>query len=220
MYGIETWHVRQVDGTLIGVQGQCFGPQKEALYPTELYSFQADSTAFRLTEHGGQLSTSSLCTVQPIHTKASDGASLTGILLIPRHDSAWTGAEKPLAVVGMHGGPYVRINGTFNIPQYHWGPWLASLGYAIILPNYRGSSSQGEEFAIEVGGAVGKKDYEDTITITKAVIHEGLVDPNRVAIGGWSQGGFLSYLSAVREDQFSVSGRCLRCWCHRLGHAD
>ena len=146
IYGIETWHVRQVDSTLVTVQGQCFGTQEEALYPTELYSFQADSIACRLTEHGGQLSTSSLCTVKPIHTKASDGASLTGILLIPRHDSTWTSAEKSPAVVGVHGGPYVRINGTFNIPQYHWGPWLASLGYVVILPNYRGSSSQGEEF--------------------------------------------------------------------------
>ena len=71
---------------------------------------------------------------------------------------------------------------------------------------------------------MGKKDYEDTITITKAVIREGLVDPNRVAIGGWSQGGFLSYLSAVREGQFqfraAICGAGVTDWDMLINSSD
>lgn len=51
----------------------------------------------------------------------------------------------------------------FDVPLYHWGPWLAAAGYAVLCPNYRGGSSRGENFASQVRGAIGTKDYSDII---------------------------------------------------------
>ena len=88
----------------------------------------------------------------------------------------------------------------FDVPRFHWGPWLAAAGYAVLCPNYRGSSSRGDNFASYGRGSVGTKDYSDIIDMIKSGIERNLFDPERVAIGGWSQGGFLSYLSVTRQE--------------------
>ena len=68
-----------------------------------------------------------------------------------------------------------------------------------MYPNYRGGSGHGEKFAAYARGAAGTVDYDDVITLTPHCIEQGLIDKERVMIGGWSQGGFLSYLAAVRN---------------------
>ncbi len=100
----------------------------------------------------------------------------------------------------------------FQVPSGAvWAPWLANAGYAVLSPNYRGkfwgvlililnhiqslgSSARGEDFAVTRRGAMGTNDYDDIVSMVRAGVCNGLVDENRLAIGGWSQGGFLSYL--------------------------
>lgn len=77
---------------------------------------------------------------------------------------------------------------------------LVSAGYAVLCPNYRGGSGRGEKHATYAHGGIGTVDYTDCIDILRNCIGKGLVHPSRVAIGGWSQGGFLSYFAVTRED--------------------
>ena len=77
--------------------------------------------------------------------------------------------------------------------------YLLSSGYAVMYPNYRGGSSRGDEFASYARGGMGTVDYDDVITLTQHCIEKGLADKSRLIIAGWSQGGFLSYLAAVRN---------------------
>ena len=70
----------------------------------------------------------------------------------------------------------------------------------MLYPNYRGGSSRGENFASPARGGEGTKDYSDMIDMINSGIQCDLFNPNRIAIGGWSQEGFLSYLAVARQD--------------------
>ncbi|KAI9734533.1 MAG: hypothetical protein M1834_002134 [Cirrosporium novae-zelandiae] len=166
--------------------------------PDEIYSI-SNGKMVQLSQHGLSISALNLSTSQPIYCKSSDGTSLDGILHLPAK-SPYT---KPYpTIVLIHGGPYFRSTFCFNLPIYAWSPYLLSAGYAILAPNYRGGSSHGEKFASAARGAMGTKDYDDIIATLTEGIERGLIDGTKVAIGGWSQGGFLSYLSVTRPTSF------------------
>ena len=103
----------------------------------------------------------------------------------------------PTAVF-VHGGPYSRTSVTFNL-LYYWVPYLMSAGYAVLCPNYRGGSGRGDDHASQVRGGMGITDYSNIISLVKACVFKDLIDETKVAIGGWSQAGFLSYLAFTRE---------------------
>ena len=150
----------------------------------------------QLSHHGDAIAKLHIADAELFYAAASDNTELDGILLIPKRAD-----EKPWPTIVLpHGGPRTRVTLSFDAPLYHWGPWLAAAGYAVSCPNYRGGSSRGEKFASHARGRVGTKDYSDIIDMINSGIKQGLFNPNRIAIGGWSQGGFLSYLSVTRQD--------------------
>ena len=163
--------------------------------PTEVFSMRG-SEFIQLSQHGQAIASLELASEATFYASASDGVVLDGILLTPTRDR-----PKPWpTVVAVHGGPPDRVTFAFDIPTFHWAPWLASKGYAVLCPNYRGSTSHGEEFVAHSRGGVGTKDYDDIISMIHAGIQRGIVDSDRVAIIGYSQGGFLSYLAVTRHD--------------------
>lgn len=167
--------------------------------PAEVFSLFPDSAALptQLSDHNANIAQLKISKAQPIYATAPDGYKLDGILFLPSDADS----SKPLpTIVIAHGGPYWRVTVGFAVCHYYEAPLLASAGYAVLFPNYRGGSSRGQDHAAYARGAMGTVDYEDTITVLKAAIAEGTVDPERVAIGGWSQGGFLSCLAVTRSD--------------------
>ena len=163
--------------------------------PTEIFSVH-HSELTQLSQHGQAIARLQVASEAPFYARASDGVDLDGILVTPTRD-------RPMSwptVVAIHGGPPERVTSAFDIPLFHWAPWLASKGYAVLCPNYRGSTSHGEDFVAHSRGGVGTKDYDDIISMIQAGIQRGIIDPNRVGIIGYSQGGFLSYLAVTRPD--------------------
>ncbi|KAF1347743.1 Alpha/Beta hydrolase protein [Delphinella strobiligena] len=130
-----------------------------------------------------------------LSVKSSDGeVTLDGLFLAPKSE-----ASEPFpTVVIIHGGPYWRATGSF-MPDYGWAQYLLSSGYAVLYPNYRGGLGHGGAFAAYVRGKIGTMEYDDVITLTQHCIDKKLIDKEKLIVGGWSQGGFLSYLSAVRN---------------------
>jgi dipeptidyl aminopeptidase/acylaminoacyl peptidase len=133
-----------------------------------------------------------LCAVEPIGFTARDGTRLEGYLALP------PGASKdhpvPLVVL-CHGGPWVR-----DVPEYNPEvQFLASRGYAVLQPNYRGST--GYSPAISRDGAYDYKGMlDDVVDATRRVIATGIVDPRKVAIMGASFGGYLAVSGVTFED--------------------
>ncbi|RMY45826.1 hypothetical protein D0863_15964, partial [Hortaea werneckii] len=196
--------------------------------PTELYTTAVSSSLggggggggaplTPLSTHGKNLTTAYPDEVASTHCKfltcrSADGTvQLDAALFLPTPKPADhpptnptpPSSNKPFpTLVALHGGPYYRFTSHFALltPHSIFTALPLSAGYAILLPNYRGSSGRGRTFA-EFGknGGSGQEGYEDVMTMTTHAIREGYVDPARVGVGGWSQGGFLSYLCGVRN---------------------
>ncbi|KAL9615816.1 MAG: hypothetical protein Q9160_009238 [Pyrenula sp. 1 TL-2023] len=168
--------------------------------PAEVYSIESSDSLVRLSNHSSKLA-SKIPThnAESFYCEARDGTNLDGLFLTP------VGAKNNVpmpTLVSIHGGPYSRSTKSFDNSYFGFTPYLLSGGeVGVLCPNYRGSSSRGEEFAAKIRGRMGTEDYTDVIDMIQAAIKQGLVDKDRVMVGGWSQGGFLSYLSMSRNNE-------------------
>ena len=133
-------------------------------------------------------------TVSPVQTityKAADGLAITGYLTLPRGREA---KNLPLIVLP-HGGPEGRAT-----PGYDW--WsqaLASRGYAVLQPNFRGSQGFGEDFIKAGFGEWGRKMQTDLSDGVHDLARRGIVDPKRVCIMGASYGGYAALAGATLD---------------------
>ncbi|KAJ5181825.1 WD40-like Beta Propeller [Penicillium cf. viridicatum] len=166
--------------------------------PEEVFSITESEGTVKLSDHNSSIAALKISKACSISATASDGYSLDGIIYVP---SKYKAEDGPLpTIVIPHGGPYYRITVAFSVCHFLEVPLLVSAGYAVLCPNYRGGSGRGEKHATYAHGGMGTVDYTDCIDILRNCIEKGLVHPSRVAIGGWSQGGFLSYFAVTRED--------------------
>lgn len=165
--------------------------------PTEVYSTTASGGGLvRLSNHGAALRDRNLGTCTFLSCPSSDGeVDLDAVFLAP--SSAEPGPLPTLVFI--HGGPELRVTNSFNPAYFMWTPYLLSLGFGILLPNYRGSMGKGTKYAEYSYGGCGLYDYADVITCTDHAIKEGYADKDRLVVAGWSQGGFLSYLCCTRN---------------------
>ncbi|HEX5405833.1 MAG TPA: S9 family peptidase [Pseudonocardiaceae bacterium] len=135
--------------------------------------------------------------------RAADGLALDGLLVLP---PGKTRADGPFPMItNIHGGPYYRWSDQFELHWAFGAQYLAHAGYAVFLPNPRGGMGHGHEFAAMVEGAVGKDDWTDIVTGIDLLIADGVADPDRLGVCGWSQGGFMSAWAVGQTDRFAAA---------------
>ncbi|MDG2527758.1 alpha/beta hydrolase family protein [Caulobacter endophyticus] len=127
--------------------------------------------------------------VRPVKYKAADGLEITGYLTLPKGKSA---KNLPLIVLP-HGGPEGRDAPGFD----WWSQGLASRGYAVLQPNFRGSEGFGQDFVQAGFGEWGKKMQTDLSDGVRYLAKEGLIDPKRVCVVGASYGGYAALAGAT-----------------------
>lgn len=137
--------------------------------------------------------------VEPITATATDGLPLDGVLVRSREVAD---AGPAPTVVVPHGGPYGRSSLTWNTSALVPVQLLAARGYAVLLPNYRGGFGHGHAFASAVRGDMGGAEWGDVLSLVDAAVDRGDADPDRLALGGWSQGGFLTAWGVTRSQRF------------------
>jgi dipeptidyl aminopeptidase/acylaminoacyl peptidase len=150
---------------------------------------------------------------EDISWKAKDGLEITGVLIKPAGHEP--GVRYPL-IVFPHGGPEgVDLNGF----QLTWGQFLAAHGYAVLFPNFRGGIGRGVEYTLLDNGDLGGKDFEDIMAGVDDVIARGVADPDRLGIGGWSYGGFMSAWAVTQTNRFkaAIMGAGISDWYAILG---
>jgi len=123
--------------------------------------------------------------------KAKDGTEIPGYLTVP----PGLRAEKLPLVVMPHGGPVARDSWEF----FFLRAFLVDRGYAVLQMNFRGSSGYGTEWFYAAHQDWGGLTYSDISDATRWAIAEGIADPKRVAIVGWSFGGYAALLGAARD---------------------
>lgn len=129
--------------------------------------------------------------VEYIKYPARDG------LMIPAYVTKPKGEGPHPLIVLPHGGPYIQETIVYD----EWSQMLANNGYMVIQPQYRGSRGHGWELFIKTWHEHGLAMNDDKDDGAKYLISKGLVDPDRVAMFGWSYGGYAALVAASREDQ-------------------
>jgi len=128
---------------------------------------------------------------RPISYKAADGLLIHGYLTLPKGKP-----EKNLPLIVMpHGGPEAR-----DEPGFDWlSQALASRGYAVLRPNFRGSTGYGQDFTSAGYGQWGRKMQTDLSDGVRYLAGQGMIDPKRVCIFGWSYGGYAALAGATLD---------------------
>lgn len=135
---------------------------------------------------------------QPVSWKARDGMEIPGYLTLP--PGLAEGARLPLIVLA-HGGPEARDQMDYDVTVQ----FLATRGYAVLQPNFRGSSGFGKAFAEAGRRQFGKAMQTDIADGVRMLIDKGLVDADRICIMGASYGGFATLMNLI---QFPELYRC------------
>lgn len=168
--------------------------------PAEVYAGSC-GTLLPLSDHGAHLDGTRFGAREEFRWTAPDGVVLDGVLIRPAGP-----LPEPLpAVVIPHGGPYGRSVLGLELGWHAWGTWLAAAGYIALLPNYRGGLGHGNDFARAAAGGVGGSDLSDVLSMVDAAVERGVVDPGRLAIAGWSQGGFLAAAAVTETRRFKAA---------------
>jgi dipeptidyl aminopeptidase/acylaminoacyl peptidase len=105
-------------------------------------------------------------------------------------------------VVNVHGGPVWAYMNRWPRASVH--P-LAARGYAVLLPNPRGSAGRGRDFASKVVGDMGGNDARDVLAGIDALVERGIADPERIGVTGGSYGGFMSCWLPTLDTRFAAS---------------
>lgn len=128
--------------------------------------------------------------VEHVTWKAPDGVSVGGPLELPR---GWKKGDKPLPlVVAIHGGPTTASYNDQRFDPHNGRLYFAAKGYAVLCPNYRGSTGYGDRFVTDLIGNENDIEVKDILAGIRHLIQEGVADPERVAVMGWSNGGYLT----------------------------
>jgi dipeptidyl aminopeptidase/acylaminoacyl peptidase len=132
-----------------------------------------------------------LGTTEPVAIKTRDGLTLHGYLTLPTGSS---GKNLPLVIVP-HGGPH----GPRDFWEFGWESFIPAAGYPMLRVNYRGSGGYGTAFE-KSGFRKWPNEMQDDLTDSvKWAVEQGIADPERLCIFGWSYGGFSAVMSITRE---------------------
>jgi len=140
------------------------------------------------------LKSEELADVKYVSWEARDGKTIHGYLTVPHGEPPF-----PLIVLP-HGGPFVSETVSWD----EWGQMLANNGYLVLQPQYRGSTNYGLDFylsAFKDGGQGGYKMQDDKDDGALYLVEQGLADKDRMALFGWSYGGYAALVAASRTPQ-------------------
>src|SRR5882724_7410136 len=148
-----------------------------------------------------------------VHFKSKDGTSIAGYLYKPVD---YTPGKKVPALLNPHGGPVGQYSASF----YHLAQLYAANGYAVLLPNPRGSSGYGQKFCEAIFADWGNKDFQDDMAMVDYAVAQGIADPEKLGVGGWSYGGMSTDFIIAQTTRFkaAISGASIALIASGFGH--
>ncbi len=192
-------------GPRMNVRGTHVGlPMESADEAPEAYVTSTSAwTPQRVSRANIDLAKPALGKTEAIRWKSKDGLEIEGMLTYPVNYEA--GKKYPL-ILNIHGGPtgvfgesFIGRSGLYPIATF------AARGYAVLRPNPRGSSGYGKKFRFANYNDWGGRDFEDDQAGVDHVIAMGLADPDRLAVMGWSYGGFMTSWTITQTHRFKAA---------------
>jgi dipeptidyl aminopeptidase/acylaminoacyl peptidase len=168
--------------------------------PGELYKVDLKAgTAEKMTSFNDEIiSNTNWGKVEDVYYKGSGNADVQMFIVYPPD---YDPSKKYPLVMLIHGGPHGTFGDYFH---FRWNAHLfAAPGYIAAMPNFHGSTSFGQDFAISIHGQHSTKPFEDVMKAADYLIDRGLVDENKMAAAGGSYGGYLVSWIAGQTDRFA-----------------
>ncbi|MFZ0737215.1 MAG: S9 family peptidase [Candidatus Acidiferrales bacterium] len=153
--------------------------------------------------------------VRTVNWKSKEGIQLEGIATFP---AGYDPAKKYPFLVLPHGGPESNDELRFD----SFSRLIAGLGYVVLQPEYRGSTGYGSDFLAAIYQHFGDRAYADVDSATDFAIAQGWADPNRLAIFGWSAGGFMTSWTVTQTHRYraAIEGAGITDWLSFIPTSD
>ncbi len=192
---------RDISSFDLGLGGKMVILESQPDFPSEVFALGETGTRPLSSQNQELLSRLKLGDCQEIKFNSKDGTGIGGIVTRPPD---FQGGKKYPALLRIHGGPVGQFSNGFD---FEW-QLFAAHGYVVVAANPRGSSGRGEAFSTAIYADWGNKDVQDVLAAVDLVVAQGIADPNRLGIGGWSYGGMLTNYTIARDQRFkaAVSG--------------
>jgi dipeptidyl aminopeptidase/acylaminoacyl peptidase len=184
--------------TDISRNGVIVGTTAVANQPTEIYTSNPDYGSLKVvTDHNPWVKAYDLAETEIVKWHSKDGMEVEGLLTKP---VGYVPGTKVPFLLNPHGGPTGASLNSFNSTVQV----LAANGFAVLQPNFRGSTGKGLAFAQANKNTWGKGDYDDCMTGVDAMIARGIADPDRLGAFGWSYGGYMTFWILTQTDRFKA----------------
>ena len=175
---------------------------EEVDQPGEVFVGETGGELRQISHFNAHLADVTLGRGATVRWSAPDGLQIEGVLVYPAGYEE--GKRYPL-IAHIHGGPTWQWLMRWVGGWHDWGQWLAAQGYAVLLPNPRGSFGRGREYAWRNQRNWGHGDFDDVLSGVDALVERGIADPERLGIGGWSYGGYLTSWAIGHTDRFKAA---------------
>jgi dipeptidyl aminopeptidase/acylaminoacyl peptidase len=148
-----------------------------------------------------------------VHFKSKDGTQVSGYLYKPL--DYIPGKKYPTLLIP-HGGPVWAYYAEFS----HLAQLYAANGYAVLFPNPRGSTGYGQDYCKAIFADWGNKDFQDDMAMVDYAIEQGIADPDKLGVGGWSYGGISTDFIITQTTRFkaAISGAGAAEFSSLYGH--
>jgi dipeptidyl aminopeptidase/acylaminoacyl peptidase len=170
----------------------------DATRPNEVFALEGSVPRPLSKQNDEWLAGMALGAYRDISGKAPDGTAINAVMVTPVGYQA--GAKVP-AFLYIHGGPTSQSQHDFNTTAQ----LFAANGYAVIMPNYRGSTGRGEAFTRAIYADWGGLEPGDVLATVDEAVRLGVADPDRLVIGGWSYGGITTNYTITKDQRFKAA---------------
>ncbi|MGA7522335.1 MAG: S9 family peptidase [Acidobacteriaceae bacterium] len=134
--------------------------------------------------------------------KSDDGRTVEGVLLFPPGKK---GAKHLRMLTLIHGGPEDADGNRFGADWYDWATLAADRGWLVFRPNYRGSTGYGDDFMLAIEPHLVSAPGKDILAGVDALVRDGYADPDKLAIGGYSYGGYMTNWLITQTTEFKAA---------------
>lgn len=166
--------------------------------PEEVFALEGGKRRQLSHQNDEWLSARQLASTDEISFASKDGTRVGGFVVKP---PGYASGHRYPTILRIHGGPVSQFANSF---MTDW-QILAAQGYVVVAANPRGSSGRGEKFTTAIFADWGSKDTEDVLAAVDFVVQQGIADPDKLGLGGWSYGGILTNFVIARDSRFKVA---------------
>ena len=139
---------------------------------------------------------------KPYRWKADDGTTVEGMLIYPRGE--FESKKLPMLTL-IHGGPADADGNHFEADWYQWATLAATNGWLVFEPNYRGSTGYGDKFLQQIVPLIVSRPGKDILEGVDALVRDGIADPDHLAVGGYSYGGYMTNWLITQTTRFKAA---------------